>query len=129
MKLNIKNNIFLKIVSVLIAITLWFIVLDKNNTGIEQISEKTFYINQSQIRIVNTVSDNSLSYRIKENGFSVKLKGTKNLIDNIVDTNLIATVDVNKLKAGEHNLLLSFSLPTNVKTADNYKVKVIISEK
>jgi YbbR domain-containing protein len=111
------------------AATLWFIVLDKNNNGIEQTSEKTFYIGQSQIRIINTVSDNSLSYRIKENGFSVKLKGTKNLIDNISDSNLTAMVDVNKLKSGEYNLLLTFSLPANVKTVDDYKVKIIISEK
>jgi YbbR domain-containing protein len=129
MKLNIKHNIFLKIVSVLIATTLWFIVIDKNNNGIEQTSEKTFHIDQSRIRIINTASDNSLSYRIKENGFSVKLKGTKGIIDNIADSDLIATVDVNKLKTGEYNLLLTFSLPANVRTADDYKVKIIISEK
>ncbi len=124
MKLNFKNNLLIKIVSILIAITLWFIVIGKNNT----INEKTFNISRSQIQVINQAVDDSLLYKIMENEIIISVKGTAEVLDQLTVSSLNPTIDVDRLKVGKYNLPLSFSLPANVKTDKAYKVEVSVTK-
>lgn len=124
MKMRVRNNIFLKIISIIIAIVLWFVVLGKGNP----LSERALTINASDIAIINTLDD-SLSYRIMENQIVVTVKGDANVIDKLTPVSVDPKVDVNRLQPGKYVLPVSFLASSDFTASGNYKVDVVVFEK
>lgn len=102
----ITNNFDIKILSLLMAIILWFYISSEYNI----ISEKYFEIGVTPINLNEKLS--IIEIREKVN---VGVKGPQNLIENLTPSKIIGTIDLkNILEAGEYVIAVNITTPKNV---------------
>ena len=92
-KINLTDNLFLKILSVLIAILIWLVVMNIND------AEKTTSF-PVPVELVNTevITNNGKVFRVLEGSefVTVKVRARKSIIDELDRTDFILTADMQK---------------------------------
>ena len=92
-KINLTDNLFLKILSVLIAILIWLVVMNIND------AEKTTSF-PVPVELVNTevITNNGKVFRVIEGSefVTVKVRARKSIIDELDRTDFILTADMQK---------------------------------
>ncbi len=92
-KINLTDNLFLKILSVLIAILIWLVVMNIND------AEKTKSFPVS-VELINTevITNNGKVFRVVEGSefVTVKVRARKSIIDELDRTDFILTADMQK---------------------------------
>ena len=92
-KINLTDNLFLKILSVLIAILIWLVVMNIND------AEKTTSF-PVPVELVNTevITNNGKVFRVLEGSefVTVKVRARKSIIDELDRTDCILTADMQK---------------------------------
>ena len=92
-KINLTDNLFLKILSVLIAILIWLVVMNIND------AEKTTSF-PVPVELVNTevITNNGKVFRVLEGSefVAVKVRARKSIIDELDRTDFILTADMQK---------------------------------
>ncbi|MDY6821757.1 MAG: CdaR family protein [Deferribacterota bacterium] len=119
MKFNLKSNLGLKVLSVVFAIFLWFIVSSSEYTTI------TVY---APVDIVNVPDNCSVNPEVKF--INVVLRGSSLLINNVKSGSVKAIVDVNDLNAGKNEYFIKRSdirVPPGIKILDFTPKKIIIT--
>ncbi len=101
----------------------------KVNVDIEALEEKTIVFTSEDIAILNMKSDNSLDYYITTPRIIIVVRGEKELIDKLTQSELNPRIDVKGLEKGFHTLPLSVDLPEGVKLDRKYSIDVIIEER
>ena len=92
-KINLTDNLFLKILSVLIAILIWLVVMNINDAE----KTKSFPV---PVELVNTevITNNGKVFRVLEGSefVTVKVRARKSIIDELDRTDFILTADMQK---------------------------------
>ena len=92
-KINLTDNLFLKILSVVIAVLIWLVVMNIND------AEKTRSF-PVPVELVNTevITTNGKVFRVVEGGdyVNVKVRARKSIIDQLDRTDFILTADMEK---------------------------------
>lgn len=118
MKERLTNNIVLKVISVVFAITLWIIVLNINDP------DKVVTVSGIPVKIINDDAITSLdkSYTVEEGETcKISVSGPRSIVDQLGSEDFIATADVNDLS-------LTNSVPIKVELENStYKSKVDIT--
>lgn len=109
MKDFLRSNLFYRLSSVVLAIFLMFYVHSLENPN----SEKTFY--SVNIAFNNQPSDLILSGEPKT--VDIRIKGTRNLVNNTSSKDIKAWVDLAEAKAGKSVYKVQYSLPDGVEVA------------
>lgn len=95
MKETWKNNLGLKIVSVLFAVILWWTVMNID----DPVDTKTF---RTEVQILHpeVITDNGYSYRIDDEmkTIEVKVKARSKVLSQIRATNIVATADLREMQ-------------------------------
>ncbi len=118
----LNNNKVNVVLSLLIAVSLWFYVVGQVNPN------TTKKITDVPIIIVNeeVLDQEGLAIaEIDQEKVDVVVEGSRNTIKNIKATDINITADVGNLKEGEHSVTLSVSVPGNV-TAKKVSIKSIV---
>jgi YbbR domain-containing protein len=109
MKDFLRSNLFYRLSSVVLAIFLMFYVHSLENPN----SEKTFY--SINIAFNNQPSDLILSGEPKT--VDIRIKGTRNLVNNTSSKDIKAWVDLAEAKAGKSVYKVQYSMPEGVEIA------------
>ena len=90
-----KNNLGLKIISVLFAVILWWSVMNVD----DPVDTKTFHT-EVQILHPEVITDNGYSYRIADEmkTIEVKVKARSKVLSQIRVTNIVATADLREMQ-------------------------------
>lgn len=118
MKKNIFNNMWLKIISVVVAVIVW-ITLANTYDG-----EVSVTLNNVSVQLtnINSVTDKGYSYEILNGGkISVNITGPKSKVSNIKSNDIVATADLNNLNMFTNSVDIDVSI-----VKDGEKVKDII---
>lgn len=93
MKLKLTDNLFLKVLSVVIAILIWLVVMNIND------AEKTKPF-QLEVNLINTevITENGKVFRVLDNSDTVTLKvrARKSIVDELKATDFVLTADMQK---------------------------------
>jgi YbbR domain-containing protein len=89
--------------------------------------ERSFVIVPGNITIIGKPAKEDYSYEITEPA-TIKLKGKADDLNKIRITDLIPSIDVEKLDEGTHNALLSVILPSGITQVENVLVPVNITK-
>lgn len=109
MKDFLRSNLFYRLSSVVLAIFLMFYVHSLENPN----SEKTFY--SVNLAFNNQPSDLILSGEPKT--VDIRIKGTRNLVNNTSSKDIKAWVDLAEAKAGKSVYKVQYSLPDGIEIA------------
>ena len=118
MKKNIFKNMWLKIISVVVAVIVW-ITLANTYDG-----EVSVTLNNVSVQLtnINSVTDKGYSYEILNGGkISVNITGPKSKVSNIKSNDIVATADLNNLNMFSNSVDIDVSI-----VKDGEKVKDII---
>jgi YbbR domain-containing protein len=96
---------------------------------IEQVFKNSFYINGSNITVVNMSGYANYNYEVLTTGINIELKGLKKEIDGLSTANLEPMVDVTGLTEGKYKLPLKLKLSANMSTTTTYYIDVRITKK
>lgn len=93
MKLKLTDNLFLKILSIILAVVLWVVVLNISD------AERTKVITK-EVNLINTeiITDNGKVFRVKEgtNMVKVTIRARESVLRELKDTDIILTADMQK---------------------------------
>ncbi|QNU68076.1 hypothetical protein EHE19_006440 [Ruminiclostridium herbifermentans] len=89
--------------------------------------ERSFVIVPGNITIIGKTAEENYIYKIIE-PVTIKLKGKADDLNKIRATDLIPSIDVEKLDEGMHNALLSVILPSGITQVENVLVPVNITK-
>lgn len=93
MKLKLTDNLFLKVLSVVIAILIWIVVMNINDAE----KTKPFQLN---VNLINTevITENGKVFRVVDNSDTVilKVRARKSIVDELKGTDFILTADMQK---------------------------------
>ena len=93
MKLKLTDNLFLKVLSVVIAILIWIMVMNIND------AEKTKPF-QLPVKLINTevITENGKVFRVVDNSDTVilKVRARKSIVDELTGSDFVLTADMQK---------------------------------
>ena len=93
MKLKLTDNLFLKILSVLIAILIWIVVMNINDGE----KTKAFQLN---VNLINTevITENGKVFRVVDNSdvVTLKVRARKSIVDELSGSDFVLTADMLK---------------------------------
>jgi len=93
MKLKLTDNLFLKVLSVVIAILIWIVVMNINDAE----KTKPFQLN---VNLINTevITENGKVFRVVDDSDTVilKVRARKSIVDELKATDFILTADMQK---------------------------------
>ncbi|WP_238390473.1 YbbR-like domain-containing protein [Anaerococcus sp. DFU013_CI05] len=110
--MNNKNDLKLKILSVLVAIFMWTFVINSTNPT----ANKTYRNVPVVIRNQDDLEKNGYTIIGKDEAYStnVKLKGSREKLISLKPTNIYASVDISDLKEGVQSLDIEVDTPSGV---------------
>lgn len=109
--INFKNNLTLKVVSVILAVFFWIFVMDQENPQIE----RTIY--NIPVSYVGTVGNGLYVMNTPEVSVNVTVNGRRNTVLGLSPSNIALTVDLSKANEGENKLKIEYG------EGENYSVK------
>lgn len=89
--------------------------------------ERSIVVSPQNIAIIGKSNDSTMTYEIKD-PVTIRLKGKVEDLNRIKVSELIPSVDVEKLDEGTHDVLLSLILPNGVTQVGDAAVPVIITK-
>jgi len=93
------------------------------------LSVKSYKIKPEDIILENEDPDDSLTYKIVDEEIEIKIKGTMEELDKIVESKLKPSVDVKGLKEGTYKRTLKVVLPSTLKLSEEVEVEIVIEKK
>lgn len=111
MKKRLTNNLLLKILSLLIAFTLWFVVINID----DPVDEKSF--SNIKVNMVNTnvLTDQNKVYEVIDDTdvVRVRVEASRSLLDNLSASDIVAEADFSNVTANDMVEIKFYSLRSN----------------
>lgn len=109
--INFKNNLTLKVVSVVLAIFFWIFVMDQENPQIE----RTLY--NIPVSYVGSVGSGLYVMNAPEVSVNVNVTGRRNTVLGLGPSHIVLTVDLSKAVEGDNKLKIEYG------EGENYSIK------
>lgn len=97
------------------------------NINVEKLAYRDIELLQKDISILNGINDGSMTYEVKTEKLTIRIKGRQPDVDAVVPEDLKPAVDVSGLAEGMHRLPLIIKLPSQVKLITQADVEVNIT--
>ena len=111
MKKRLTNNLLLKILSLVIAFTLWFVVINID----DPVDEKSF--SNIKVNMINTnvLTDQNKVYEVIDDTdvVRVKVEASRSLLDNLSASDIVAEADFANVTANNTVEIKFYSLRSN----------------